>query len=152
VDQDFIAEDADVRFDDHKDAGLSIRVPTAIAVDSKQGGHIVNSEGAADKDAWGKAAKWCDYHGPLGGEHVGIGFLNHPSSYRYPTRWHVRTYGLFTANPFAQRDYDKSLADGATTLTKGERLKLRHRFLLHSGDEKAGKVEEAWQQYSKEAK
>lgn len=151
-DQDFIASDGEVRFDDRKDAGLAIRVPASMAVDSKQGGQIINSDGLVDKNSWGKAAKWCDYHGPVEGEHLGVAFLNHPDSYRYPTRWHVRSYGLFTANPFAQRDYDKTLPEGTTTLKAGERLKLRHRLLFHQGDAKAAGIEAAWQQYAKETK
>jgi hypothetical protein len=151
-DQDFIATDGDVRFDDRKDAGLSIRVPASMAVDSKQGGRIVTSTGKTDKDAWGVAAPWCDYHGPVDGEQLGIAFLNHPSSYRHPTGWHVRTYGLFTANPFAQHDYDKARPDGTTPLKSGERLKLRHRFLFHTGDEKSAKIAEAFADYAKEKK
>jgi hypothetical protein len=151
-DQDFIAGDGGVRFDDHKDAGLYIRVPAGMAVDSKQGGHIVTSAGKTDKEAWGTAATWCDYHGPVDGEQLGIAILNHPSSFRHPTRWHVRTYGLFTANPFAQHDYDKTLPDGATTLKAGERLKLRHRFLFHTGDEKKAKIAEAFAGYAGEKK
>ena len=79
-------------------------------------------------------------------------FLNHPASYRYPTRWNVRTYGLFTANPFAQHDYDPTLPDGTTTLKSGEHLKLHHRFIFHTGDAATAKIEAAWQQYAKETK
>jgi hypothetical protein len=152
VDQTFTATDGEVRFADRKDAGLSIRIPSSMAVDSKQGGQIINSDGFTDKDAWGKPAKWCDYHGPVEGEHLGIAFLNHPASYRYPTRWHVRTYGLFTANPFAQHDYDPTLPDGTTTLKSGEHLKLHHRFIFHTGDAANARIEAAWQQYAKETK
>jgi hypothetical protein len=84
------------------------------------------------------------------GEPSGIAFLNHPSSFRHPTRWHVRTYGLFTANPFCQQGFDKNLPDGTVTLKAGEQLKLRHRFLFYSGNADTAKIEEAWQQYSKE--
>lgn len=151
-DQTFTCSDGEIRFDDRKDAGLSIRVPASMAVDSKQGGQIINSEGIANKDAWGKPARWCDYHGPVEGEHLGIAFLNHPGSYRYPTRWHVRTYGLFAANPFALHEFDKSLPDGSTKLKQGEQLKLRHRFLFHSGDAFSANIEDAWQRYAKESK
>ncbi len=85
-------------------------------------------------------------------DRLGIAIRNHPSSYRYPTRWHVRGYGLFTANPFAQQDYDKTLPDGTTTLKQGEQLKLRHRFIFHSGEAASAKIEDAWQQYAKEVK
>lgn len=148
-DQDFIASDGAVTFDDRKDAGLSIRVPTSMAVESKQGGKIINSEGLTDVAAWGKAAAWCDYHGPVEGEQLGIAMLNHPTSFRYPTRWHVRPYGLFTANPFASQDYDKTQPSGDYELKAGERLKMRHRFLFHQGDEKSAKIAEAFEAYAK---
>jgi hypothetical protein len=151
-DQDFIATDGDVRFDDRKDAGLSIRVPTSMAVDSNKGGHIVTSEGITDKDAWATAAKWCDYHGPVEGETLGVAMFNHPSSLRHPTRWHIRTYGLFTANPFAQKQFNKELEDASIDLKKGGRLKLRHRFVLHVGDEKTARIQEAFESYAKESR
>ncbi len=152
VDQDLVATDAPVRLEDRKDAGLSIRVPSSMAVDSKQGGKIVNSEGITDKDAWSKAAKWCDYSGPVEGETLGIAFLNHPSSFKYPTRWHVRTYGLFTANPFASKQYDKELPDSPTELKAGETLRLRHRFVFHKGDAASAGVEALFQAYAKESR
>ena len=151
-DQDFIATDNTVVFSDRKDAGLSIRVPTSLAVDSKQGGQIVNSEGITNNDAWAKPAKWCDYHGPVDGETVGVAMLNHPTSLHYPTRWHVRTYGLFTANPFAQKQFNKEQPESNVEITSGNRLKLRHRFILHTGDEKTAHIAEAFEAYSREAK
>ena len=148
-DQDFTTEGSAV-FGDKKDSGLSIRVPTSMAVDTKQGGKIINSDGATDKDAWSKAAKWVDYYGPVEGEQIGVAILNHPTSFRYPTRWHVRTYGLFTANPFASQGFDKSLPNADFELKPGQHLKLRHRFIFHKGDEKSAKIADAWEAYSKE--
>lgn len=152
IDQDLTASDGDVRFDDRKDAGLSIRVPTTMAVDVKLGGRIVNSNGETNDGAWSKPAKWCDYHGPVEGEQLGIAFLNHPASFRFPTRWHVRSYGLFTANPFASKSFDGKLPDATTVLKSGESIKLRHRLIFHSGDADAARIDEAWDAYSKEAK
>ena len=93
---------------------------------------------------------WCDYRGPVDGEHLGFAILNHPTSYRHPTRWHVTSYGLFSANPFAQHDYDPALPDGTTTLKPAERPKLHHRFLFHTGDAVTPKIEAAWQEYAGE--
>jgi hypothetical protein len=64
----------------------------------------------------------------------------------------VRTYGLFTANPFASRAFDKAAEDATFELKKGERVKLRHRLIFHKGDEKAAKIAEAFEAYAKEAK
>ncbi|MFZ4766239.1 MAG: PmoA family protein [Roseimicrobium sp.] len=146
----FTAGTLPVTFADKKDAGLSIRVPTSMAVDTKQGGHIVNSDGITDKDAWAKRAKWCDYSGPVQGQTVGVAIFNHSQSFRFPTSWHVRTYGLFTANAFGPKSLDKTAEDGAFTLKPGETVKLRHRFLFHDGDAVSAKVAEACEAYLNE--
>ena len=88
------------------------------------------------------------------GERVGIAILNHPSSFRYPTYWHVRDYGLFAANPFGLHDFKGSQDkdEGAYTLPAGETLSLRYRFLFHRGDEKSAGVAEAFQAYAQSAR
>ncbi len=154
VDIELIASEADILVDDKKDAGLSIRVPTEMAVDrGKEGGkgtgHIITSEGLTDEAAWGKRATWVDYHGTVGGKAVGVAMLNHPSSFRHPTPWHVRTYGLFTANPFGLSQLKVQEESAAITLKKGEKISLRHRFIFHDGDEKSAQIAEAYADYAK---
>ena len=155
-DIDYIASEGPITIKDAKDAGFSIRVPSEMAVEieknKKGSGHLMNSEGNTDADTWGKRAKWCDYYGTVGGDAVGVAILNHPSSFRYPTPWHSRTYGLFTANAFGPHSLDKTAEDGTLELKKGERIKLRHRLVFHKGDEKAGKIAEAFEAYAKESK
>lgn len=152
VDIDLIAAHGDVVVGDEKDAGLSIRVPHSMSVEAKEGGKMINANGDKDADAWGKRATWCDFNGPVQGEHLGIAMLNHPASFRHPTPWHARTYGLFTANPFGLSALKIQPSSGAVTLKQDERIKLRHRFIFHRGDEKAGKIAEAFEKYAKEAK
>jgi len=102
------ASDGPVTFGDTKEGSGGVRVAGTMKVDAKKGGRIINSEGQTDGDAWGKQAAWCDYYGPVGENVVGIAILNHPKSFRFPTYWHVRTYGLFTANPFGLSDFTKA--------------------------------------------
>ncbi|HYF34165.1 MAG TPA: PmoA family protein, partial [Prosthecobacter sp.] len=75
VDIILIASEGDVVVDDKKDSGLSIRVPSEMAVEREKGkkgtGHIISSEGLKDADAWGKRAKWVDYYGTVKGDAVG---------------------------------------------------------------------------------
>ncbi len=147
------ATDGPVNFGDTKEGTFAVRVAESISVDAHQGGQIINSRGQADAAAWGQAAPWVDYHGPVGGQTVGIAILNHPSSFRFPTYWHVRTYGLFAANPFGLHDFPGSHAGpGAYTLSPGEAVTLRYRVFLHRGDEKEGKVAEAYVAYAKETR
>ena len=143
------ASDGPVVFGDTKEGSFGVRVASSVRVDSKQGGRIVNSEGQIDGDAWGKRAAWVDYHGPVDGRKVGIAILNHPSSFRFPTYWHVRTYGLFAANPFGLHDFTGD-GDGSFSLPSGETLNLRYRLVLHTGDEKEGGVAAAYEAYAKE--
>jgi hypothetical protein len=150
VDLDLVAAHGPVTVADRKDAGLSIRVPHAMTVDAKQGGTIVNSAGQRDADAWAKRAVWCDFHGPVGGEHLGIAILNHPESFRHPTPWHARTYGLFTANPFGTRALDPAAPPGDVELAAGSRLRLRHRFVFHRGDEQQGRIAAMYAAYAAE--
>jgi hypothetical protein len=149
VDIELLATEGPVTAADKKDAGLSIRVPTSMAVDSRQGGKLVNSDGLTDADTWAKRARWCDYHGPVDGEHLGVAMLNHPASFRFPTYWHARTYGLFTANPFGLKSLNPQESDGAVQIAPGQPLRLYHRFVFHKGDEKTANIEAAWQAYAK---
>lgn len=131
-----------------KDSGLSIRVPHNMTVDAKKGGRIVNSLGNTDKEAWGNRADWVDFNGPVDGKIMGIAILNHPTSFRYPTPWHVRTYGLFTANPFALKEVGGEDESGDFELKKGETVLLKHQLIFHNGDEKAASIDKAWKAYS----
>lgn len=145
------ATDGDVVFGDTKEGTFGIRVAESLRVDAKRGGRIVNSHGQIDAEAWGQPADWVDYHGPIDGQTVGIAILNHPSSFGYPTRWHVRTYGLFAANPFGLRDFssDKT-SNGSFTLPRGETIAVRYRVLFHRGDERNAMVAESFSSYARE--
>lgn len=146
----FIAKYGDIEIGDIKDAGFSVRIPSDMALRVGKGGRIVNSEGVEDGDTWSKRAAWVDYHGPLEGEHVGIAILNHPSSFRHPTPWHVRDYGLFTANPFGFKSLDDSREDSSFTLVDGTRFLMRHRVIFHKGDTQQAKISQAYERYAKQ--
>jgi hypothetical protein len=128
------ASHGDVHFGDTKEGTFGIRVAESMKMDAKQGGTIINSRGDAGNDAWGKPAEWVDYYGPVQGKTLGIAILCHPSSYNFPNRWHVRSYGLFAANPFGVFHFtgDKTPTDG-TRLKQGDALVLRYRVVLHRG-------------------
>jgi hypothetical protein len=128
--------DGDVQFGDTKEGSFAIRVADSMRVDAKKGGKIVNSENQTNGEAWGHAARWVDYTGPVDGETVGIAVLSHPTSFVPIPRWHVRTYGLFAANPFGKKDFPNpdSSEQGPLTLKKGDSITLRYRVILHKGE------------------
>ncbi len=124
----------DTLFGDTKEGGiLSVRV--ASELDVPKTGRITNVYGGVNEgETWGKASHWCDYSGLIGGEAVGIAVLDHPHSFRHPTHWHVRNYGLMTANPFGYSHYTNGLKEGSHLLKSGETLSFRYRMILHRGD------------------
>ena len=142
------AIDKPVIFGDTKEGSFGVRVAGTMKVES--GGKIINEKGQTDAKAWGKPASWVDYHGKIEGKVYGVAILNHPTSYGFPSHWHVRNYGLFTANPFGLKAFygKKSGKDGTLKLGPKESFTLKYRVLLHRGDEKEGKVAEHFKKYS----
>lgn len=145
-----IASHGPLTIGDTKEGSMSIRLPTTMSASGKDGkGHIVTSEGLKDGAAWGQPASWVDYWGPVKDKTVGVAIFDSPKNPRHPTRWHVRTYGLFAANPFGLKHFDKQAkGSGELTLAPGERVTFRYRFVLHTGDEKAARIAELYQQYA----
>ncbi len=130
----------DIPFGDTKEGGiLALRVTGEL--DVPRGGKIENSYGGVNEaETWGKAAHWCDYSGIIDGKALGVAILDHPLSFRYPTHWHVRNYGLMTANPFGYAAYTNGIKEGSHTLNKGESLRFRYRLVIHEGDATHGEV------------
>ena len=124
------ATDGDVNFGDTKEGSFGMRIATSMRVDSKKGGLIMNASGQMNKDAWGKESPWVDYSGPID-ELVGITIHNHPSSFGFPTRWHVRTYGLFAANPFGRYHFKGGKKQDGIVLLDGKSMRLNYRVVLY---------------------
>jgi hypothetical protein len=82
-------------------------------------------------------------------EDLRIAIFDHPKSFRHPTTWHARDYGLFAANPFGLKDFtgDKK-KDGSHKLEKGAKLLFRYRVLFHPGATEEAKVAEAWRAFA----
>ncbi|MGL6195133.1 MAG: PmoA family protein [Thermoguttaceae bacterium] len=144
----------DLLFGDTKEGLFAVRVASSMDVDAKDrkdkvGGKIVNAEGKVNTDAWAQRSAWCDYSGPIESETVGITILNHPDSFRFPTYWHVRNYGLFAANPFGEHDF-KGTAEktGDYILKKGESIKFRYRVILHTDSADSFNIEKEFNEYS----
>jgi len=142
------AADGPVTFGDTKEGMFGLRVASSMDVQKKKGGKITNADGLTDDAAWGKASPWVDYVGPVEGKTVGIAILNHPDSFRYPTTWHVRTYGLFAANPFGWHDFGMKKS-GDHTIPAGQSIRFAYRVILHPGETASADLPNAFQGYAK---
>lgn len=131
---------------DTKEGTFAIRVASEL---NSPPGRMVSSNGAlGEKKIWGTRANWVDYSGIVEGEKVGIAIFDNPKSFRHPTYWHARAYGLFAANPFGIREFTQDPGqDGSWTIIKGQPLAFRYRVLIHHGNEKEARIAEAYEDY-----
>jgi hypothetical protein len=134
----------DVKFGDGKDCCFGIRLNPQLQEDKlikTKGkpnetipgapGVITNSLGkTSEKEVWGKPADWADDSGEVDGEKVGIAIFDNPANSRR-SRWHVRGYGLFAANPFGVKSLGDPSGDGSVTLKPGEKLTFKYRVVVH---------------------
>ena len=147
----FKATEGKVCFGDTKEGGI-VSVRVASSMDGDKAGRIENAYGGArEKETWGKKAPWCDYSGPVasqwGNVWVGVSIFDNPANLRYPTEWHVRDYGLFTANCFGHSSFYGPGHDGSYEVPAGAELKFNYRLYFHSGDAKEGGVEARFHDY-----
>jgi len=162
------AQDDLVDLGDTKEGTMGLRVAESIRVDSGKGGRILDSDGRLNDRAWGQAAKWVDYSGPVGddtskdGESVterataGMTVFYHPDSFGYPGRWHVRDYGLFAHNPIGKKDFpgvveigseESEKIAGGHQMKPGESIRLRYSILLHDSDWTPDFAERYWKSF-----
>jgi len=135
------ATEGELIFRDTKESGLlSIRVMPSMQADKQ--GTLENAYGGVNGiECWGKRAQWCDYWGPVDDVTVGIAVFDQPTNLRYPTWWHIRDYGLFSANFFGLSEFtgDKKIS-GTYILPAYQELKLFYRIYVHEGDTRKGNV------------
>ena len=110
------------------------------------GGTLVNAEGEkGEKATFGKASPWMDYSGQRGDQIEGMAIMQHPSNRWFPAPWFTRDYGFFSPTPMYWPEDGKQ-----TILKKGEKVKLRYRVLVHTGDHEAARIAEQYEKYTQE--
>lgn len=137
-----------IKLGDTKEGTLGLRVASSMDVTRKLGGSITNAEGLKDQATWGKASAWVDYRGPIDGKIVGVTIMDHPASFRHPTTWHVRDYGLFAANPFGYHDFGRQ-ERGDHTIPAGGSSTFRYRIMLHDGSPTAEDLAAAYSAFAR---
>jgi hypothetical protein len=145
-----VATEAPVKFGDTKEGTFGIRLAETMKEARGGTGTIVSSTGASGMlKTWGKPAPWVDYHGKVGNDTVGVAILDHPSSFRHPTTWHVRDYGLFAANPFGYSlFYPGEKLDGSHKLERDGRMTFRYRVYFHRGTADDAAVERVYRGFA----
>lgn len=149
VDCEFVIEatHGPVVMGDTKEGTFGIRLAPEL---SEPHDHMTNSLGAhGEEQIWGKPADWVNYSGAISSKEVGVAVFDHPKSFRHPTTWHARAYGLFAANPFGLREFTNDPnKDGSWTIPERKSLTFRYEVLIYDGDLSASQIEEAYKKYA----
>ncbi|MGD0577517.1 MAG: PmoA family protein [Bryobacteraceae bacterium] len=132
---------------DTKEGTFGIRLARELSAPND---HMISSNGARGEPAiWGRPADWVAYSGAIAGKAVGIAVFDAPTSFRHPTTWHARAYGLFSANPFGRRAFSRDKnQDGSWTIPEGESITFRYRVVLYDGELPPTHLAEMYSQYS----
>lgn len=109
--------------------------PTTVKKMSNEGvtGNYRSSEGITGDQVWSTRAKWMNLYGTIGEENVAVVICDHPKNLSYPTWWHARGYGLFSANPLGAKDFTKGKEELNFSLSPGDSLTFRYRIVVVSG-------------------
>lgn len=106
------------------------------------------------KNIWGKRARWVALQGVRAGKVVGVAILNHPAGINYPTYWHVRNYGLFSANPLGQGDFQRQskykknpILPLRLTLKPGEKAHFRFLVVVYEGAKNKKQIDQRFKRF-----
>jgi hypothetical protein len=164
------AIDQPVTFRDNKEGSLGLRVTRALEQPAERAeiftdasgkpakervlnnegvtGLYTSSEGLKGDKVWGTRGKWTMLTGTVGSEAVTIAMLDHPSNPTYPTYWHARGYGLFSANVFSRKVFDDKEPEFTLTLQPGKSVTLRHQVLILTGPPSTAAIDRAQQAFA----
>ncbi|NWF85915.1 MAG: PmoA family protein [Bryobacteraceae bacterium] len=148
-DVNFVALDT-VTWGDTKEGFFAIRLRDELT-ERKKTGKMISSTGAQTmKEIWGKSFPWVDYSGTAEGKKVGVAILEHPKSFRAPTYWHARDYGLFATNPFGLHDFfnDKT-KDGSYKMEPKQSIRFRFRVVLHPEETAQAGIDRLFAEYAR---
>jgi hypothetical protein len=108
------------------------------------------------KRIWGKRHRWVAIQGVRDGKVVGVAVFDHPDSINHPTYWHVRNYGLLSANPLGQGDFQRQqkgrknpVKPFRLTLEKGQTAHFRFMVAIFDGVRTEADVENWYRHYAR---
>ena len=148
------ARNEKVMFGDTKEGMFAIRVAQWLREDGGSGRYVSSEGDRKEENVWGKRARWVCLEGEKDGRAVGITILNHPESVNYPTYWHARGYGLFSANPLGQYAFEKGRGIKNPealnlTLEAGETANFRFRMVVYEGEKTNEELEGEFEEFAK---
>lgn len=141
------ANQGPVTFGDTKEGTFAIRL--APELDAPQGTMVDSNGRESEAQIWGKRANWVNVDGVIDGQTLGVAIFDSPKSFRHPTYWHARGYGLLAANPFGYSFFfHDPKQNGSYTVPAGKSINFQYRVFIHDGNYKQAHVAEQYTRYA----
>jgi hypothetical protein len=112
-------------------------------------GNYVSSRGITGEDVWSTRAEWVTLQGTLNGEKVSVTIFDNPQNPGFPTYWHARGYGLFSANPLGQKVFSEGAEELNLALEPGQSATFRYRLSLR-GDTTTDVLQKEYEAFAAE--
>ena len=134
---------------------FAIRVADWLSEDKGTGKYLDSDGNMGEPTIWGKKTTWVRLEGIKDGKIIGIAIFNHPTITCFPTYWHARGYGLFSANPLGQLDFLKGRNVknpqplNFTLYPNKSGLLFRFRMIIYEGQKSAEQLEKEFQAFAR---
>jgi hypothetical protein len=147
------ATDSTVVFEDTKEGMFAIRVADWLTEKTGSGRYLNSRGGETEASVWGRRAEWVRLEGEKDGRRAGITIFNLPGSVNHPTYWQARAYGLFSADPLGQMDFQMTLKAESPqpfqlVLRPGESALFKFLVLVYDGSRTKDALEAIYQSAS----
>lgn len=107
-------------------------------------GNYTSSEGITGEEVWSTRARWMNLTGEIGEEKISVVICDHPDNPNYPTYWHARGYGLFSANPLGVKDFTRGEESLNLSIPAKGSVTFKYRVIISSGYHMtAGEIEKS---------
>ena len=110
-------------------------------------GHYLSSEGLEGGDVWGKRAKWVALSGVINDKGVTVVIMDEPKNAGYPTYWHARGYGLFSANALGQKEFSNGKEELNFTLKSNTSVTFKYRIEVLDGKPSGTEIEAEYKSF-----
>jgi methane monooxygenase PmoA-like len=108
--------------------------------EGKEGVEFLTSEGKTRANGHATRARWCLLRGKVGGKPCAIGFLCHPSNFRFPQRMRIHdTEPFFNFTPCQVGDF---------AIERGKPFVSRYRIVVADGALEPEEMESLWLEYA----
>lgn len=128
-----------IKFPEYRYGGVGLRGNWAW--NGKDAVEFLTSDGVTDREkSHTMKARWCDMHGVIDGQQVGIVVMGHPDNFRAPQPMRVHpTEPFFNFAPQQAGDFE---------MQPGKPYVARYRFVIHDGAPDKDLLDRLWAGYA----